>query len=102
MMGKKFDEVVFKLKPGQVSEIFETERGYHFVLVRDRREARKADFEKVKPQIKKFLIQEERAKLIDQLVERLEKEEKINYLRDFSKKGEASASKTKPHKQGDR
>ncbi len=79
-LGKEFDEVAFKLKPGQVSELFTTDRGYHFILVRDKKEARKAEFERVKPQIEKFLIQEAQLDSIDKLVEQLEKEEKITYI----------------------
>ncbi len=33
----EFEEVAFKLKPGEVSEVFETQYGFHFVQLIDRR-----------------------------------------------------------------
>ncbi|MCS7063575.1 MAG: peptidylprolyl isomerase [Methylacidiphilales bacterium] len=79
-LGKEFDDVAFKLKPGQVSEIFATDRGFHFVMVRDRKEARKAQLDQLKPQIEQFLTQEAQLDAIDKLVAQLEKEENVRYL----------------------
>jgi peptidyl-prolyl cis-trans isomerase C len=79
-LGKEFDEIAFKLKPGQVSEIFTSDRGFHFVLVRDRKEAQKSEFKNVKPQIEKFLMQEAQLESIDKFVSQLEKQEKIIYM----------------------
>jgi len=33
----EFEEVAFKLKPGEVSEVFETQYGFHFIQLIDRR-----------------------------------------------------------------
>jgi peptidyl-prolyl cis-trans isomerase SurA len=37
MMVPEFEEQAFKLKPGELSEVFETMYGYHFLQVMDRR-----------------------------------------------------------------
>ncbi len=37
MMVKPFESTVFSLSPGQVSDVFETEYGYHIVMLEDRK-----------------------------------------------------------------
>ncbi len=37
MMVKEFDDVAFSLKPGDISEVFETQYGYHFIQLIARR-----------------------------------------------------------------
>ena len=33
MMVTEFENVAFKLKPGEISEVFETQYGFHFILL---------------------------------------------------------------------
>ncbi len=32
-MVNEFENVAFKLKPGEISEVFETQYGFHFILL---------------------------------------------------------------------
>jgi len=48
---EEFGTVAFSLKPGQLSDPIETPYGYHLILVTDRKEGPKVDFEQNKPGI---------------------------------------------------
>ena len=47
-MPPAFDEVVFKLRPGQVSDVVSTEYGYHLFKVMEFKPAGKRDFAEVR------------------------------------------------------
>lgn len=50
-MPPAFDEVVFALRPGQVSDVVSTEYGYHLFRVIEFKSARKRDFAEVRSQV---------------------------------------------------
>lgn len=50
-MPPEFDQVVFKLQPGRLSELIKTEYGYHVFLVDDKRPAQQLTFEDVRDEI---------------------------------------------------
>lgn len=52
-----FDKVAFTLKPGEVSNIVETEFGYHLIKVIDKKPATTAGFEEIKSKIEQYLKQ---------------------------------------------
>jgi hypothetical protein len=54
-MVDSFDKVVFSLEPGQVSDVFRTEFGYHIAKVHEKRPSVPLAFEKVHKDIKKTL-----------------------------------------------
>ena len=48
MMVKPFEDAAFTMKLGEVSEVIETQFGFHIIYVNDREEARQLEFEEVK------------------------------------------------------
>jgi peptidyl-prolyl cis-trans isomerase C/foldase protein PrsA len=60
-MPPAFDEVVFKLPVGQVSEVVSTEYGYHLFRVQERKPARKREFSEVRQLVEAKLLEKKRA-----------------------------------------
>ena len=54
-MVEEFEQVVFNMEVGQVSDIFRTPFGYHIAKVTDHMPEQVADFEEMLPQIKEVL-----------------------------------------------
>jgi len=50
-MIKGFADAAFSLNPGEISDIVRTSRGYHLILVEDRRAKRKLAFEDIREQL---------------------------------------------------
>lgn len=59
-MPPAFDEVVFKLGVGQVSDVVSTEYGYHLFRVLERKPARKREFAEVRQQVEAKLLGKKR------------------------------------------
>jgi peptidyl-prolyl cis-trans isomerase D len=57
-MVKPFGESAFKLKPGQISDVFESDFGYHFLTVTAVRGGQSKPFESVKAEIESELRQQ--------------------------------------------
>ncbi len=55
-MVKPFEEVAFNMNPGDVSDIVETEFGYHVIKLVEKNEARQEEFVDVKDQIINHLL----------------------------------------------
>jgi len=56
-MVKQFEDAAFDLKnPGDISEVFETQFGYHIVKLEGRKESELIPFEKIKEQIKRDIL----------------------------------------------
>jgi peptidyl-prolyl cis-trans isomerase C len=57
-MAKSFDEAVFSMKPGQISEVVKTDFGYHIIMLEDHKDTRTRSFKEVKDFIEKQLNDE--------------------------------------------
>lgn len=78
-MVPAFEKAAFGLKTGQVSDIVETQFGYHIVKLTDRKEAGVMPFEQVKDRILEMLKQDKQSQLAKEYVESLKAKAKIVY-----------------------
>ena len=111
-MVEPFAEAAFKAKPNTVVGPVKTQYGYHIILVKDRMAAGQEPLEKVKNNIKEYLQSQKQVELIDNLVESLKKNAKIEYVNeeydpavsqkkiqeDFQKEAEAQKAKNEAPK----
>lgn len=74
-----FAKAAFAMKPNTISGIVHTPYGYHIILVTDRKKAGVEPFDKVKEEIKAYLENQEKVKVLQQFVETLKKNAKIVY-----------------------
>jgi peptidyl-prolyl cis-trans isomerase C len=80
-MIPEFEEVVFDMKIGEVSDVIESELGYHFIKLTDAREARnKLSLEDVAEDISQILLLKKRAAVYDSLVATVRKGARIEIL----------------------
>ncbi len=76
-MVEEFEDVVFNLGAGQVSDIFRTRFGFHIAKVYAREPAAVAGLEEVKDRITEVLTEQIRSEAIDKFIDGLKSEAKI-------------------------
>lgn len=76
-MVKPFEEAVWALKPGEVSDIVKTEFGYHLIQLVEKKPEIKRDFEAVQVKIGEYLKQKETRKELLALVAGLKENAKV-------------------------
>ena len=76
-MVPAFDQAAFALAPGQVSELVETQFGFHIIKATEKRPARVVPFVEAAGQIQQFLEQEQRQQKGKALVEQLKSKGKV-------------------------
>ena len=80
-MVPEFSKAAFSMKPNTVSDkLVRTQYGYHIIMVTDRAAATTEPFEKVKDDIKAYLVNQKQVELVDNLVESLKKNAEIKYI----------------------
>jgi peptidyl-prolyl cis-trans isomerase C len=79
-MVKPFDEVAFKLAVNEVSDIVETQFGYHLIKVLDHKAAQMPPFEEVKDKTIQTLKNERIRKDVGDYIGKLRKDAKIEIL----------------------
>jgi parvulin-like peptidyl-prolyl isomerase len=70
-MVTEFDAVVFALEPGQVSDIFRTQFGYHIAKVYDRKPEGIRPLADVSGNIETLLFQQKKQRRIEQYIDSL-------------------------------
>lgn len=78
-MVPAFDKVAFTLKVNEVSDVVQTQFGYHIIKVTDKKEASRKTFEQAKDEIIKMLSQRKQRELFTKYLEKLKAEAKIVY-----------------------
>jgi hypothetical protein len=69
---KEIDQAIFELPVGQLSQIIETEKGYHIIRVAERVETETTPFRTAQVDIKEKIIQERTSKQLQDYLARLE------------------------------
>src|SRR5690606_36689637 len=72
-----FEEDAFSLEEGKISDIVETQFGYHIIKVTDHKEAHTMTFDEVKEDIKQFLTQQNLAQAAQTYVDQLKEKADI-------------------------
>ncbi|MBW2049519.1 MAG: peptidylprolyl isomerase [Deltaproteobacteria bacterium] len=76
-MVPAFEEVAFKLKKGEVSDIVETRFGYHLIKVTGAKPESTVPFDEIKVRLGQYLKQEKIQKEVKEYVDKLRKEAKV-------------------------
>lgn len=80
MMVPEFDQAAFSMKVGEVSDIIETQFGYHIICKTDHEEAGAAEFDDVREQIRDLIRHARRGEAMTVYVEELKAKAKIEYV----------------------
>lgn len=78
-MVEPFADAAYKLKPGQISDIVETQYGYHIIKCTERNPAEVTPLDEVKDDIRKQLSRYKKTAVLSDLTAQLRKEAVIKY-----------------------
>jgi len=79
-MVPPFEQAAFALKPGDMSEVVESQFGYHIIKVADKQDSRVVPLEEAKQQIEQYLTQQNRHAQTELFVNALRAKAKIEIL----------------------
>jgi peptidyl-prolyl cis-trans isomerase C len=79
-MVPPFDKAAFSMKPGETSELVETDFGVHIIRVVDRQPPRAVPLDEVRPQIQQYLEGQGRQQATQAFVDTLKSKGKIEIL----------------------
>ena len=91
MMVKEFDEAAFKMEVGQISELIQTNFGYHIIKLTEKMDTQpyEAEYESLKDIFNKQRYQHEREVLIDSLKKKYDFKIDENVLSQFVEKSDS-------------
>jgi len=85
-MVKPFDQAVFKMMPGDISDIVETEFGYHLIKLEEKKPAKTVSFDEAKAKITAYLTQEKITANIEAFIAEAKSKATIKILSPQAKK----------------
>jgi peptidyl-prolyl cis-trans isomerase C len=91
-MVPEFEAAALALKTNEVSDIVTTQFGYHIIKLSEHTPAQKMPFDTVAPGIKKYLTQQQLAKLAPDYIAKAKKEAAVEILDEKLKQQEAPAA----------
>ena len=91
----EFQAAADKLQPGQISDLVETQFGWHIIKLIERRDSRQKTLEEVSDQVKQIIIQQRNADAYQDFLEKLRAEADIEILiPELQKASEGSSEAT--------
>jgi peptidyl-prolyl cis-trans isomerase C len=78
-MVAPFEQAAFAMKPGEISEVVETQFGYHIIKVTEKKPEETVPLEEVKDRIKQYLTEEKSQKAVMDSVAALRKDAVVVY-----------------------
>jgi peptidyl-prolyl cis-trans isomerase C len=79
-MVPEFEQVAFALKTGQLSDVVQTQFGYHIIKVTDHAKATKVPFDQAKENISRYLMDQRKQEAITSYFDSLRAASNVQYL----------------------
>jgi len=89
-MVKPFEEAAFSLNPGEISDITETDFGYHLIKAGDKKPEVITDYKDIKEKLAQYLKQMKTEEEVKKYIESLEKKAKIERFLPEAKKQDSA------------
>ena len=89
-MVKPFEDAVFSMKPGEISDIVETDFGYHLIKAGDRKPGTITDYKDIKDKLAQYLKQMKTGEEVKKYIEKLKEQAKIEKFLPEAKKQDSA------------